>query len=175
MKRILAILAVLVMIAGCDLVPDNYPPETRPAKAEPVTETLQIIDFYATWCGPCKLQAPKIRLIENDGYDVVRVNVDEDVDRAKEYNIHSVPTYVVLINGKEEYRTQSAWSLADWLRKHDERSVQKSKGKVSNVPKASRTGAAQSGAVTATQRDGAAGDETVETCSLRDRHLHLND
>jgi len=171
MKRILTILVALVMFAGCDSIPDNYPPETQP-QSQPGVEKLEVLDFFATWCGPCVLQAPKIKLLENDGYDIRRVNVDKEEQLAHEYNINSVPTYVVLVNGKEEYRTQNAWKLTDWLRQHDGSSVQKSQGEVSDVSAATRKGKSRAGQING---DGATGDKTVETCLIRDRHLYIND
>ncbi len=161
--------------------PDNLPPQTAPlAKVEPAKETLEILDFFATWCGPCKAQMPKMLLIEADGYEVTRVNVDKDEARANEYGITSVPTYVVLINGKEKYRTQNAWELADWLKKH-ERSVQRTKGSVSDVPQTSdQSGASTSkvtgaGTIAADDSVRGAGSPALGTCSLRDRHLYIND
>ncbi len=152
MKRVFPLLILIaIAISGCDWMyepatPENAPPQTTPspvAQVEPAKETLEILDFYATWCGPCAAQKPKMLLIEASGYEVTRLDVDKETDRANEYNIHSVPTYVVLINGKEKYRTQNAFELADWLKNH-ERSVQKAKGRVRNVSKATRTGEAGS-------------------------------
>jgi len=173
MRNLLIILFTLALVAGCDnlppYIPDDAPPEIAPA----ITEKLEVLDFFATWCGPCALQAPKIKMLENDGYDIRRVNVDKEEELVSEYKIHSVPTYVVLIDGDEVYRTQNAWTLADWLRQHDERSVQKSQGKVPDVSAATRKGKGGPG-TGQINGDRAAGDKTVETCLIRDRHLYIN-
>ena len=62
-----------------------------------------VIDFYADWCGPCKMLAPVVEEIakENTNTKFVKINVDDVQDLAIEYNIMSIPTLVVMKNGKE--------------------------------------------------------------------------
>ncbi|MDE6470308.1 MAG: thioredoxin [Eubacterium sp.] len=67
------------------------------------TDKLVLIDFFATWCGPCKMLSPIISEIANDYSDsikVCKVNVDENQDLAMKYNIMSIPTLIFLKNGK---------------------------------------------------------------------------
>lgn len=61
-----------------------------------------LLDFWAPWCSPCKLMNPIIEEIEKE-YDlkVQRINVDEDSSMVKQYNITSVPTYILLKEGGE--------------------------------------------------------------------------
>ena len=61
-----------------------------------------LLDFWAPWCSPCKLMNPIIDEIEK-GYDlkVQRINVDEDSAMVQQYNITSVPTYILLKEGGE--------------------------------------------------------------------------
>ena len=62
-----------------------------------------IIDFYATWCGPCKMIAPIVKEIadEYDGKILVgKVNVDEEPDLTMQYNVSSIPTLMVFKNGQ---------------------------------------------------------------------------
>lgn len=61
-----------------------------------------LIDFYATWCGPCKMMAPIVEEISNTRDDVVvcKVDVDEEGAIANAYDIHSIPTLVLLRDGK---------------------------------------------------------------------------
>lgn len=62
-----------------------------------------LVDFWATWCGPCKMIAPIVKEIadEYDGKILVgKVNVDEEPDLTMEYNVSSIPTLMVFKNGQ---------------------------------------------------------------------------
>jgi len=61
-----------------------------------------LLDFWATWCGPCKMIAPVVEQIakENPHITVGKVNVDEQPELAQEFGIMSIPTLVVLKNGE---------------------------------------------------------------------------
>ena len=61
-----------------------------------------IVDFWAAWCGPCRMQAPIMEDLANsmgDKLKVCKVNVDEETDIAVKYNIMSIPTLVYFKNG----------------------------------------------------------------------------
>lgn len=66
-----------------------------------------LVDFYADWCGPCKMLSPVVEQIaeESDAYRVCKVNVDEAMDIAAEYGVVSIPTLVVFKNGEASART----------------------------------------------------------------------
>ena len=67
------------------------------------TDKLVIIDFFATWCGPCKMLSPIISEIANEysnSVKVCKVNIDENQYLAIKYNIMSVPTLIFLKNGE---------------------------------------------------------------------------
>lgn len=67
------------------------------------TDKLVLIDFYATWCGPCKMLSPIITEISKEYSDkvkVCKVNIDENQDLALKYNIMSIPTLIFLKNGE---------------------------------------------------------------------------
>lgn len=61
-----------------------------------------IVDFYADWCGPCKMLLPV--LDEIDFTDIIKVNVDEYPEIAKKFGIMSIPTLVFFKNGLENER-----------------------------------------------------------------------
>jgi len=63
---------------------------------------LVFVDFYADWCGPCKMTSPIIEELANEIKEVkfVKVNVDENPDLASQYNIFSIPTFLIFKDGK---------------------------------------------------------------------------
>lgn len=71
------------------------------------SEKPVLVDFYADWCGPCKMLAPIIEEIANENEDikVVKINVDGAQDIAVKYDVMSIPTTVVIKNGQEVDRT----------------------------------------------------------------------
>ncbi len=57
-----------------------------------------LVDFYADWCGPCKMLSPVLEKISNENQDVeiVKINVDESSNLAQEYGVVNIPTMVIL-------------------------------------------------------------------------------
>ena len=68
---------------------------------------LAVVDFYATWCGPCKMLAPILESVEKEteGVAFFRIDVDQAPDLARRFGIMSIPTLVFLKNGEEVART----------------------------------------------------------------------
>lgn len=68
-----------------------------------------LYDFYADWCSPCKIMAPIIDQIEAEypEIEVVRINADENPETASDFNISSIPTFV-LVDGTKETRVVGA-------------------------------------------------------------------
>ncbi|XP_050087773.1 thioredoxin-2-like [Anopheles aquasalis] len=68
-------------------------------KLESAGDQLVVVDFFATWCGPCKVIAPKLEEFQNKYAEkvvIVKVDVDECEDLAAEYNISSMPTFLFI-------------------------------------------------------------------------------
>lgn len=61
-----------------------------------------LLDFYADWCGPCRMVSPIIEEIGNERDDIVvgKINVDEQEELAQQFGVMSIPTLVVLKNGE---------------------------------------------------------------------------
>jgi thioredoxin 1 len=75
--------------------------------SEAIASGVTLVDFFATWCGPCKMLSPVIEEIadECDGsFAVYKVDIDEAEDVAMDYGIMSVPTMIVFKNGAEAAR-----------------------------------------------------------------------
>lgn len=67
---------------------------------ELINDELVIVDFFATWCGPCRMLGPVLEEIQ-DKYKIVKVDIDESNDLAKKYGVMSVPTIIKFKNGEE--------------------------------------------------------------------------
>ena len=81
------------------------------------SDKIVLIDFYADWCGPCKMFSPVVEAIatENEDIKVVKVNVDDAQDLAIQYQVMSIPTTVVIKEGKEVNRAVGMVSKSDLL------------------------------------------------------------
>ncbi len=70
---------------------------------ELINKGTHLVDFYAEWCGPCKMLSPILDELD-EKIDIIKVNVDEQEDLAREYRVMSIPTLIFFKDGeiKEE-------------------------------------------------------------------------
>ena len=66
------------------------------------SDKIVLLDFYADWCGPCRMVSPIVDEIANERDDVLvgKINVDEEEALASEFGVFSIPTLVVMKDGK---------------------------------------------------------------------------
>ena len=76
-----------------------------------------LIDFYANWCGPCKMLSPIIDQIAEEREDIIvgKVNVDDDSALAEEFGVFSIPTIVVIKDGEIVHQSAGARPKAQIL------------------------------------------------------------
>ncbi len=76
-----------------------------------------LIDFYATWCGPCRMVSPIVDEIaeEHPEYVIAKVNVDENPELSAQFGVMSIPTLVVMQNGKVVNQSMGARPKAQIL------------------------------------------------------------
>lgn len=73
-----------------------------------IASGVTLVDFWATWCGPCRMQAPILEAFEKEmgsAVKVGKVDVDEEEDIARRFGIFSIPTIIAFRDGKEVART----------------------------------------------------------------------
>lgn len=66
-----------------------------------------VVDFYADWCAPCKIQGPIIDELANDmgeNVNVIKINVDSNKDIAQKYGVVSIPTIMIFRNGEKVWK-----------------------------------------------------------------------
>lgn len=87
-------------MAIIDLTKENFQAEITKSD-KPV-----LVDFWAVWCGPCQMMAPILHELETEMPDVQigKVNVDEQMDLARQFCVVSIPTLIIFKNGQEVQR-----------------------------------------------------------------------
>ncbi len=66
---------------------------------ELISKGIHLVDFYADWCGPCKVMAENLKNIE-DKIDIIKINTDKNPKLVFKYRIMSIPTIIIFNNGK---------------------------------------------------------------------------
>ena len=102
-------------MAVIDLTQENYQKEVIESD-KPV-----LIDFFATWCGPCKMVSPVVDEIANERPDikVCKLDVDRNLDLARTFQVMSVPTLVAMKNGEIINKIIGAMPKAQILKMFD--------------------------------------------------------
>ncbi|RIN79373.1 thioredoxin [Staphylococcus simulans] len=91
---------------------------------EQVQNGVKLVDFWATWCGPCKMIAPVLEELAQDfdgKADVLKLDVDENPNTAAKFEVMSIPTLIVFKDGKPVDKVvgfQPKENLAEVLNKH---------------------------------------------------------
>ena len=71
------------------------------------TEGLAVVDFFATWCGPCKMLAPVFQEVGNEfegKAKFYKIDIDESLDIARQFSVSTVPTVIIFRNGQDVER-----------------------------------------------------------------------
>ena len=102
-------------MSSIKITKDNFETEVRKAPG------TVLVDFWAEWCMPCKMLTPVIEELaeEAEGYKVGKVNVDEEPELARQYNVMSIPTVLVFKGGqvvKQSVGVQPKEALEDMVR-----------------------------------------------------------
>ena len=88
---------------------------------EKIKEGKVLVDFYAEWCGPCKMLSPIVEEVANEvnDYKFYKVNVDNASEVSRKYGIMSIPTLIKFKNGEEKEKSiglRSKEDLIAWLK-----------------------------------------------------------
>lgn len=116
LPRLSCILLAVVFAAGCtgpltepfhpggaaDGTPKGEGPLGVPAAQG--TREVVLLDFTATWCGPCRKMEPTVHSLQKAGYAVRQVDVDREPDLAQQFDVRTIPTFVLLVDGQEAAR-----------------------------------------------------------------------
>jgi len=81
---------------------------------------IELLDFYADWCGPCKVMEPVLEEAKNtlkDQVNIKEIDVDADLETSEKYGVMSIPTYIVLKDGQEVERMIGAQPKDEFLEK----------------------------------------------------------
>ncbi|WP_026811430.1 thioredoxin [Arenibacter latericius] len=88
------------------------------------SDTPVLIDFFATWCGPCKMLSPILESVKKelgDSVKIIKIDVDTNAPLAAQYQVRGVPTMMLFKNGKQLWRESGVLQQAeivDVIRSH---------------------------------------------------------
>lgn len=77
------------------------------------SQTPTLVDFFATWCGPCKMQTTILKRVKEsvgDSATIVKIDIDHNEQLAAKYRVMSVPTLILFVNGEPVWRATGVQS-----------------------------------------------------------------
>ena len=84
------------------------------------SEKPVMLDFWATWCGPCMRQDPIVEALAEEGYNVGKIDVDQEMGLAQQFKVMSIPTLLIFKGGQEVHRLVGLTSKEDLKKLLDE-------------------------------------------------------
>lgn len=87
---------------------------------EIINDEYVLVDFYATWCGPCKMMHPVLESVANsrDNIKIAKIDVDKEEELARQYGVMSIPTLILFKNGQpvsQKIGFTAEPLLIDWI------------------------------------------------------------
>lgn len=85
---------------------------------ESIKKGIVVVDFFANWCGPCRMMSPILEDIADelgDKVSIYKVDVDESESLARRYGVMSIPTIIIFENGEEREKHIGLWQYEDAL------------------------------------------------------------
>lgn len=90
------------------------------------SEKPVLIDFFATWCGPCQTLAPILKQVKNklgDQISIIKIDVDKNQQLASQYQVRGVPTMILFQKGKQIWRQSGVITANDLIKIIVEKSI----------------------------------------------------
>ena len=79
-----------------------------------------LVDFFATWCGPCKTMSPVLKQVKDElgeAISIIKIDVDKNQPLALKYQVRGVPTLILFKNGKQSWRESGVFQKAQLIEK----------------------------------------------------------
>lgn len=86
--------------------------------AEKIKSGIVLVDFYADWCGPCRMMTPILQNVQaklEGKAQIYKVNVDDSESLARKYGVMSIPTFFIFANGEQKEKHVGLWAEDDVL------------------------------------------------------------